>query len=454
MRNYTLTTVPALDLEVAIAEVREELGVVEPWKRFYYSGYGYAMEVGAGRFIPLPFESQVCAHLEKMGISTRQEIRDSMCLIREKNYVSWIGPVAGYKSGLHSSPDAQAKILVTQSPVIIQAVEGEFPLIKRIIKGLFYDPDYPMQFVAVMGWLHQARKNIVQGKRRPIPALALVGPIESGKTLFLEMSRVCFGGRSAPAYRALGHVNGFNSEILGAELLTVDDEVVSSDRRARFRFGQAIKSFIFGSSVRIEGKGKEAFTARPIHALAIAINDDPQHVQVLPELDHTLSDKISLIRTGRANLLPGEADDRELFMERINAEIPAFLYKLENFEIPAELYNSRTGCGAWQHPAILEMLSEIAPETRLWELIQQCPNLHPAIENGVFRIRATAVEIEQALMENSTTMSSARTLLRWNGAMGAYLGKLADSGRVGVSRGGQRGGIQTWVIELPRAGVD
>lgn len=451
MSQLTLATRPVLDLEVAIAEVREELGVVEPWKRFFYSGYGYAMEVGEGRFIPLPFESQVCAHLEKMGITDPAERRDCLCLIREKNYVSWIGPVAGYKSGLHMSADAQGQILVTQSPVIIEAVEGQFPLIKRIIKGLFYDPEYPVQFGAVMGWLHQARKNIVQGKRRPIPALALVGPIESGKTLFLEITRLCLGGRSAPAYRALGNVSGFNSEILGAELLTVDDEVVSSDRRARFRFGQSIKSFIFGSSVRIEGKGKEAFAARPIHALAIAINDDPQHVQVLPELDHTLVDKISLIRTGRANLHPGEPDNREQFMERIQAEIPAFLYKLENFEIPAELHNSRTGCAAWQHPAILEMLNEIAPETRLWELIQQCTTLNPTLEDGVCRLRATAVEIEQKLMENQTTSHSARTLLQWNGAMGAYLAKLADSGRFPVSRGGQRFGIQTWIIELPHS---
>jgi hypothetical protein len=434
---------------VAIAEVREELGVVEPWKKFYYGGFGYAMEVGGGRYIPLPFESQVCAHLEQMGITDSAERRACLCQIREHNYVLWIGPVAGYKSGLHISPDAQGKILVTQSPVIIKAAEGQCKLISRILKGLFVDPEHPLQFGAVMGWLYQARKNVVEGRRRPLPALALVGPIESGKSLFLEIVRLSLGGRSAPAFRALVNQNGFNSEILGAELLTVDDEVASADRRARVRFGQAIKLSLFGPALRIEGKGRDAFSARPVHALAIALNDDPQHVQVLPELDHTNVDKISLIRTGRANLIPGEADNRDRFMERIRAEIPAFLYRLEQLTIPEELENPRTGCAAWQHPDILEMLTEIAPETRLWELIQQCPLLRPTEEDGVWRLRATAVEIEQKLKECSATSSSAKTLLYWNGAMGAYLAKLADSGRYGVSRGGQRHGIQTWIIPLP-----
>ena len=107
------------------------------------------------------------------------------------------------------------------------------------------------------------------------------------------------GGRSAPAYRALTNENGFNADVIGSELLVIDDEVASRDGRARSRFGQAIKNFLFTSKVRVEAKGRDAFNARPVHALAIALNNEAQHIMVLPELDDNLVDKISLIQTGK-----------------------------------------------------------------------------------------------------------------------------------------------------------
>jgi len=336
-------------------------------------------------------------------------------------------------------------LLVTTDPAIIQAAPGEFDLISRITQGLFHDADHELQFDAVMGWLRQARANVKAGRRRPLPALAMIGPRNAGKSLFLEIARLSLGGRSAPAYRALTNDSGFNADVLGAELLVVDDEVASRDNRARSRFGQSIKSFLFGSSVRIESKGRDAFSARPVHALAIALNDEAQHIMVLPEMDDSLQDKISLIQTGRASITPEECYDREEFMGRIINELPAFLQWLDNGQAPDQLRDSRTGCRAWQHPVILETLAQISPESRLWELVCQCWSIQEAIKREGFW-RGTSAELERALVEGEATRHSARSLLSWNGALGSYMSRLADTGRHGVSRGGQNRGIQTWRI--------
>lgn len=416
------------------------------WERFFYAGRtGYAMQADGGRYIPLPQESQVRAHLEMMGVP-RHEHTSSLCTIRENHHVLWIGPIAGYKSGIHTAPDAQGVLLVTTAPSIIESAPGVFDLISRITRGLFCDADHEIQFEAVMGWLRQARVNVRNGKRRPLPALAMVGPRNAGKSLFLEIARLSLGGRSAPAYRAITNESGFNADVLGAELLVVDDEVASRDNRARGRFGQSIKSFLFGSSVRIESKGRDAFSARPVHALAIALNDEAQHVMVLPEMDDSLQDKISLIQTGRASITPEECYDREEFMGRIISELPAFLHWLDNGQTPDEIKDSRTGCRAWQHPGILETLSQISPESRLWELVCQCWSIQDSIKREGFW-RGTSAELERALSEGESTRHSARSLLSWNGALGSYMSRLADMGKHGVSRGGQSRGIQTWKIE-------
>jgi hypothetical protein len=424
----------------AAAEAPKEIDFTGICGDFYYGGSRYCMRDGE-QFIPVG-EGQVKKHLGKRGLPG-ELIDDALCFVRVANYVEWQGAIAGYQIGIHEDSDSGRKFLVTRSPAIIEGVQGSWELIGRVLDGLFDDEDYPEQCASVIAWIQQARENVKRGVRRPLPALAMIGPINAGKTLALEVIRMVLGGRSAAAYRSLTNDNGFNSDIIGAELLTVDDQMASRDPRARVRFGQAIKSQLFAASIRVEGKHRAAFSARPVHALAIALNDEPQHVHVLPEMDASLADKISLIKTGRAGFLPGETDDRDILMNRIRQELPAFIHYLESYEIPEHLRNSRTGARAWQHPAIMAMLEEISPEGRLFELVQQC-KLDDKCRQADGTWRMTSAQIQHALMEDPATKQSARPLISWNGAVGTYMRRLIDKGQPGVSDGGQRQGIQTW----------
>jgi len=162
-------------------------------------------------------------------------------------------------------------------------------------------------------------------------------------------------------------------------------------------------------------------------------------------MDASLTDKISLIKTGRARFLHGETDDRDILMNRIQEELPAFIHWLGSYQIPENLRDSRTGARAWQHPGILAMLEEISPEGRLFELVQQC-NLGEKNQQDGGSWRGTSAQIQHALMDDPATKQAARPLISWNGAVGTYMRRLIDKGQPGVSDGGQRQGIQTWVI--------
>jgi 5S rRNA maturation endonuclease (ribonuclease M5) len=400
--------------------------VPEPEKKpptFYYAGKGgYAME-SKGHYIPLPVEGNVKAHLRQYGITDRDALESMLCKIREENYVAHIGPLAGYPPGLYKSEDSREQFLVTVGPEIIPGVEGDFSFIYRIIAELLEDEEHPDQMDAFVAWLAQARRNLVTRAKRPIPALVLVGPREGGKSILIDcIIQNVLGGRGANAYAALSGGTNFNRDTIGSELLKVDDAIADKKHMARTRFAQGLKSYLFAGTVRVEGKGKDAITLRPIQAVAIAVNEEPKHLQVLPEMDDSLMDKISLLRCRKANV---DGMTREEIAGKIKEELPALIFALETFEIPENLRNNRTGAKAWQHPHVMRLLVQISPEEQFRELLMQ----HVKEGSILLGSEYGASQIEEMLKgQYSSTRSAASGILCWSGACGSYLGLLRDQG--------------------------
>ena len=402
----------------------------EKFSQFYYGGRGgYALRHN-GRFIPLSNETQVRAHLKQQGVA-KGDIEDTLCRIRLENFVCHIGPVAGFPAGIHQSEDSGESILVTIGPRIIEPVQGEWPFIREFFTELLADDAYPQQFASFLSWFAQARRNLIQRKRRPLPATICVGPRNCGKTLLGEIVRLGLGGRAAPALGSLNGTTAFNAPTAGAELLQIDDEIANRDHRARIGLAQGIKRQLFGSSVRVEGKHKDAVTLRPIQALMIAVNDEAEHLQVLPQLDDTLRDKVALFQCHSANLRGLE--DRDEIERHIKDELPALVYDLENFSIPRDLSDPRTGVAAWQHPNVIKLLNLISPEERLRELLTQCSFITNKIGDFGFW-EGTAAEVERLLNSNETTRYGARSLLSWTAAAGTYLGRLSTTGRANITK--------------------
>lgn len=418
---------------------KETPGPILP-KVFYAGRGGYALETN-GRYIPLPSEGQVRAHILRAG-ADRDELMALLCDIREKNYVAHIGPVAGFPPGLHTSVDSGENFLVTTGPAIVEGIAGKFPFIKAFLRELLEDSKRPDQYANVWAWLSQARRNLMRRERRPLPALVLVGPVNGGKSLFIELTRQVLGGRSASAMSVLNGTSVFNADVCGAELLTVDDEIASRDHRMRVAFAHGIKRHFFNGSVRVEQKYRDALTLRPIQALVVSVNDEVESLRVLPPLDESLNDKITLVFCGKASL--GGLDEREAIAGHIREELPALVERLDRYVIPPEQAHPRTGVRAWHHPRVLRLLREGSPEEVLRELLSECPAVSLAIQSGE-PWDGTAAELQGLLVTNPKTAAIARSLLSYAKACGELLGKLRTSGRGDISRRKVQG-ITRWKI--------
>src|SRR5262249_24635394 len=147
-----------------------------------------------------------------------------------------------------------------------------------------------------------------------------------------------------------------------------EDEQPSTDLRARRNFGTKIKEIAANISQSCHHKFHGALTLPPFWRATISLNDEPENLMILPPMDESIADKISIFRIVKKQMPMPTATlkDRQNFAEAIAKELPHFVdFLLNNWTIEAELVSQRFGIKEYHHPDILLQLGALAPENRL-----------------------------------------------------------------------------------------
>lgn len=402
----------------------------KPLPRIYYDsgGCGYYMRNARGGWVRTN-ETSVRRELKIAGYSANvsegkcvSPLDEALSAIQKTQDVAFAGPLAGYKAGLHKFDGR--RVLVTDSPRLIEPAQGDWPTLRALVEGLLKDGEHD-QTPYLYGWLKIAVEALRAGHRRAGQALVLAGPPDCGKSRLQFLITIILGGRAARPYRYMRSGSEFNAELFGAEHPVIEDEQPSNDLRARRNFGSRIKEMTVNDGVSCHGKGRQAISLEPFWRLSISLNDEPENLMVLPPLDDSLAEKIILLRASRRAMpMPTNTpDEREAFMARLRGELPAFVGSLLAWEIPAALASGRFGITHFHHPALVEALSHLAPEMRLLQLM----------DTEIFRNRrrgpweGTAAELEALLTrEGSRCAREVRRLFHFANACGTYLARLAD----------------------------
>ena len=344
-------------------------------------------------------------------------------LIADVSYgksVAYAGRLAGIKVGCYQMNGK--RVLVTSDPVILEAKEGQFPIIESVIAQLFNGGETD-QRPYVYGWLKMGRKAVLEAFPMPGQALVLAGPRNAGKNLFQDIITEALGGRAEKPYRYMVGKSEFNGDLFGAEHLCIADEVPFYDMPSRRVFGSKIKDMCVNSLQSCHGKHKEALTLYPIWRLSISVNDEAENLVMLPPLEESIEDKIMLLKVNQA-IMPMKSDSprsRVEFWDAVRAEIPSFLHFIENYVVPDELQESRFGIKAFQHPDLVEILKEMTHENRLMALME----IIVIPDNGSWK--GTLEELETALLEDSTYKRQIEKLLYYPTALMTYLRRLQKS---------------------------
>ena len=346
------------------------------------------------------------------------QIDSFLTTIQNSCDVDYAGSLAGYDRGIHEV--GGHRILVKDSPELISPVPGSWPLLEGIIKRMLGLEGQTYLF----GWLKVALESLYSRKFRPGQALALVGPKDCGKSLLQNhVITPLLGNRCAKPHRYMSGLTPFNSDLFAAEHLVIEDEQASTDIRARRNFGEKIKEVTANEHQSCHAKNRTAITLSPFWRLSITLNDEPENLLILPPMDDSVQDKLTILKAEKYPMPHPTVtnQEREAFIEALTAELPHFVHFLLNWPIPEHLQSHRYGIAHYQHPEILEALTSSTPETELLELINaELFSLSSASEWS-----GTASKLQQYLTRNdSDVRRQAERLLSWTGACGTYLGRL------------------------------
>lgn len=400
-----------------------------------------------GRWVALT-KSCVENHLIAAGCSPcvqkgdlMSEVAFNIVEIQSRHYVDFVGNVAGYSKGLLKQ--GNTRILVPDEAKFIYPVPGNWDMLRGILEKMFG----AIQLPYVYGWLKISLEMFAAKSWMAGQVMALGGEPQSGKNLFASLVRHLFGGRSpGKPYDYMTQKTDFNSDVIGAELLTIEDEASQTGINARRAFGAKIKDMAVNDTRRVHRKHAEALTMVPLQRLIISLNNQPERLLVLPPMDSDVEDKIMLLKVEKHAMPMRTRTPTEVkqFMATLLAQMPAFAAFLQSWSIPGGLEHDRFGIRHYHNPELLETLQGMSPEQRLLELIDE------VIFGDVFRDnwagKSTALDRELKNSPEAHHRREVTGLLPAANSCGHYLARLAVKRPDRVTKLPGSGGSQNWTI--------
>ena len=180
-------------------------------------------------------------------------------------------------------------------------------------------------------------------------------------------------GQVAKAGLYLAKGNDFNADLVGSELLLLDDEKLSMRMEDRRAFGLRLKGVCGGSgNVSRHGKGADAYNVNPLWRIVILINDNDTDLGCLPPLgegeEDTIGDKVLLLKCHKQPLpFAGDADQSAKLAALFKREERAFAHFVDSYEIPPSIRTGscRFGFDHYHHPDLVQTINANSNERTL-----------------------------------------------------------------------------------------
>lgn len=421
-----------------------------------------------GRFISLG-KSELTMFMKNLGLKEKiyfdgqREMDWPIFQAINQRIVDYAGPLAGHRTGIITDGSGR-KYLVTDE------AKGVFGDNKQMSLDESGEPEFFMAFIRELlpegqweflcHWLAVALRSMAARDFTPGQVCVFAGEGGCGKSLVQCIITEILGGRQGNPFAYMIGDTNFNRDFCGAEHWQIEDPRGSKAMQERIDFGARLKEGTVNKSYKIHQKNKDAIDLPLFRRITISINMELEYLSVLPPMDPSIADKISLYlctKVSKALEQFREMDGPEkgrISRARIEAaymaEIPRIrLWLLKNFKartIPEALRDDRFVIKAWHQLELLHALQSISHEVRLLELIDilyfaadEQETVHTAVDKK-------SGEVQKDLMDKDSF--EAGKILRYPGACGSHLGKLARSHPERVSKRIVNG-ASIWTINPP-----
>lgn len=213
-----------------------------------------------------------------------------------------------------------------------------FPIFGAFLRELFKTPAQLAHFIGFISYFYKA---CYQKEKSKGQVSFIAGPAGVGKSFLVNaiLGRIFDGTTSAGAYFINGDM--YNANLYESNIWVLDDEIGSPNSQGMARYANLLKqiaanrSFIFrdmyttGSTIEFYGR------------MFVTINEDFRSLEVLPDIDVNVKDKVNLYQCGATKTTPREV------LQAFEQEGPFFCRYLLDYEIPASDQNARFGINSY-----------------------------------------------------------------------------------------------------------
>lgn len=246
-----------------------------------------------------------------------------------------------------------------------------FPWVSQYLEGYFDDKPQdgcsPLEY-----WLADMQRTLRalhEGQPCSGKAEILSGGKDLGKSLMaVKIKRMLFGSNT-DAGKFLLEQGSFNKELAQSFHWYVDDNQSASSSQRHMLFSETLKKHVATPEVVYHPKFQDANVIPWYGRITITCNDDPDSLSIIPNMDMTIRDKVSLYKLARRKIAFPPSSDLHAILEQ---ELPYFVgYLLFHYEAPAEVLDKsvRFGIRPYHHPDLLQVAKEVTSHARLEEII-------------------------------------------------------------------------------------
>ena len=337
---------------------------------FYQSEHDkFWMMDSRGVFVPYR-KGPVCARLEyELGIN-KKNTDPLFAKVYHDKVVDLVTRVGGLRKGMHQI--GSMNILIPSEQRRINPVKGEWGVIHQYMTGMLGEE----QFEWYKGWLQTWLSGFYSYKFVPGQVLICIGETSSGKTLLKDIHNHIFDGGGQPLKYMTGRTP-FNGELCSVCSLHIDDKLNDLGSNGKKKLKAECKELAVAGEWRFEFKNKTAFSASPVQRLTILCNYTEDSVSVMPDIDESTRNKISILHCRRKKMpMPARTQkERDAFWTQIVHEIPAYLYHIMHEHIIsgefADLEEERMGVCGYHNDQALNFVEAYSNEgKRLHAIIE------------------------------------------------------------------------------------
>ena len=298
-----------------------------------------------------------------------------------------------------------------------------FPRYAAVLDNVFSDLGERAVFLA---WFKRFYESAEAGDLALGQVMALVGPVHCFKSFIIEkLIAAAMGGSSDASDMASGENSSFTSDVFHTPLAVIDDSRGATSEAMRSKYTATIKKLAatgrqpfhekFQSKVMVQWKGR----------VVLGLNDDPNSMRVIPDLDKSNEDKIiAILMKQWPGQLPPEA-----FNTIVEDELGHFLAWIKAWDIPSILLDTsnRYGIKSYISPIVRGEAMANSNDGRIRNLLEDWWTLLGSHEQRVPWV-GTAQNLMRQFEDNYKGQSIKDITTRTLGLALTRLSAIKDSG--------------------------